>query len=520
MVTEESGHDHAPREPADLVAGALEDLAWTLDRARFRLPLPGNEEREARRVELLIAIRRYLLPRMQESDAPLVAALVGPTGAGKSTVLNALAQQEASATGPLRPTTINPLIWAHRSHAARYWQEFVTAVQQKVGREVETVLGDDPLLHSLTLVDSPSFEVERDDGGPATDDVLAVADMCVFVTSAGRYADADSWDLAKTAQQRGLPTLFVVNRLPPGSAQVVLQHYAELLAAEGLLSAADPSLIFPITEQQAGSPGVLPPGSVAALRAELTQLADRELAVSMARQAKRGAIDDVVSRARALATGLATEADVGHRLLDLVEQAYERQAGRLSEEFAQGRFSYLANETWNATTAQLAGVVTRLAGLAAQEAAARWEEDPIGRRLLAVDGGDRLWRHGAETRRAAELQLQGWATAVEQLSVELPKQRRLGRRRRRKVGRMLRAAALDPAGATPAELVLRFGAEQAELLLRWSQPTLVGDLRAALSVDASRFAAAVGDPAAMDEVPGQLSEAATRLEVAAEGLEA
>ena len=46
-----------------------------------------------------------MLPRLRRLDAPLLAVVGGPTGAGKSTLVNTLVRQRISAAGVLRPTT-------------------------------------------------------------------------------------------------------------------------------------------------------------------------------------------------------------------------------------------------------------------------------------------------------------------------------------------------------------------------------------------------------------------------------
>ena len=98
-----------------------------------------------------------------------------------------------------------------------------------------------------------------------------------------------------------------------------------------------------------------------------------------------------------------------------------------------------------------------------------------------------------------------WSSSLEQLSVREGK-RPPSRRKRRKMAVLLRMAALDPAGSTPAELVLRYGPDRAESLLRWSHPTLLGDMRSALSADASRFAGLVGDLHALRGLPEAIEE--------------
>ena len=45
--------------------------------------------------------------------------------------------------------------------------------------------------------------------------LLAAADLWVFVTTAARYADAVPWDLLRTAQERGTALAVVLDRVPP-----------------------------------------------------------------------------------------------------------------------------------------------------------------------------------------------------------------------------------------------------------------------------------------------------------------
>jgi pantothenate kinase-related protein Tda10 len=69
---------------------AVVTLGTELRRASFPLESPGSEEARKARSELVGQIDDYLLPRLRELDAPLLAVFGGSTGAGKSTVLNSL----------------------------------------------------------------------------------------------------------------------------------------------------------------------------------------------------------------------------------------------------------------------------------------------------------------------------------------------------------------------------------------------------------------------------------------------
>src|SRR5256885_11792918 len=50
-------------------------------------------------------VARHVRPRAVSLDAPLIVLLVGPTGAGKSSLFNSLIGRRGSPTGVLRPTT-------------------------------------------------------------------------------------------------------------------------------------------------------------------------------------------------------------------------------------------------------------------------------------------------------------------------------------------------------------------------------------------------------------------------------
>ena len=77
--------------------GALAERRWAI----------GSDAPDARERarQLRDHVTTYVLPRVASLEAPLLVVLLGPTGAGKSSLMNALAGHPVSPSGVLRPTT-------------------------------------------------------------------------------------------------------------------------------------------------------------------------------------------------------------------------------------------------------------------------------------------------------------------------------------------------------------------------------------------------------------------------------
>jgi ATPase subunit of ABC transporter with duplicated ATPase domains len=95
--------------------GDLRALVDRLERAaERRLALgPRSEPAATRARQLVDHLRSHVRVRASSLDAPLVVLLVGPTGAGKSTIFNTIVGRGASPTGVLRPTTRMAVVLAH-----------------------------------------------------------------------------------------------------------------------------------------------------------------------------------------------------------------------------------------------------------------------------------------------------------------------------------------------------------------------------------------------------------------------
>ena len=150
----------------------------------------------------------YLLPRLEQMDAPVLMVVGGSTGAGKSTIVNSLVGAEVSPSGVLRPTTRGPVLVCHPDDLQ--WFE-----SDRILPRLPRVTGGSPtagtlllvprreLAAGLALLDAPDIDSVLTENRALATQLLAAADAWLFVTTAARYADAVPWEFLGTARERG-----------------------------------------------------------------------------------------------------------------------------------------------------------------------------------------------------------------------------------------------------------------------------------------------------------------------------
>ena len=88
----------------------LEALRDALGQVRMPLLVPGADAARGMAGSFTNQLDDYILPRLRDADAPLLAVVGGSTGSGKSTLVNRLVGTPVTTPGVLRPTTRHPVL--------------------------------------------------------------------------------------------------------------------------------------------------------------------------------------------------------------------------------------------------------------------------------------------------------------------------------------------------------------------------------------------------------------------------
>jgi energy-coupling factor transporter ATP-binding protein EcfA2 len=194
---------------------------------------PVADEPLRRAGRLLEHMEGHVLPRARSLDAPLLVLLLGPTGSGKSTIMNTLAGRPVSRTGVLRPTTREVVAHLHPDDVAAVLEP--GGALARVPSERRELVEDPNAPRGLVILDAPDIDSVEHANRELADRLAEAADLCLFTTTATRYADRVPWDVLSRVRDRGLPLLVIVNRMPPNAADraQVIADVGRLLAEAG-----------------------------------------------------------------------------------------------------------------------------------------------------------------------------------------------------------------------------------------------------------------------------------------------
>ncbi|WP_250564256.1 dynamin family protein [Sphaerisporangium fuscum] len=284
---------------------ALETLRRRLDHDLFPLAVGDVAAHRRALKEVVGQLDDYLLPRVAAMDAPLLAVVGGSTGAGKSTLVNSLACADVTEPGVLRPTTLAPTLVANPADEAWFTrQNVLPGLSRTTGRgrgEPGTlrIVTAGTLPPGLALLDAPDIDSVVTANREMAAQLLAAADLWLFVTTAARYADEVPWGFLRSARERSTALAVVLDRVPPEALEPVVAHLNRLLDENGL--AGTPLFSVPeVTLPEEN--GRLPEEAVRSVRRWLADIAaDAQARAEVVRRTLLGALDSVASRVPVLA---------------------------------------------------------------------------------------------------------------------------------------------------------------------------------------------------------------------------
>jgi hypothetical protein len=324
--------------PASPLAEGLERLRGALDAVHLPLAVPGAAEQRASRVEMLGQLEDYVLPRLRETEAPLLAVVGGSTGAGKSTLVSSVVGRRVTAPGVLRPTTRSPVLVHNPADVAWFeGRRILGGLARTSAASADPgalqLVPADTVPPGLAILDAPDIDSVEVRNRELAAQLLAAADLWLFVTSAARYADQVPWGFLRAAAERSAAVAVVLDRVPAGARREVTEHLQEMLGERGLGSAP----LFTVAERPVDEAGLLPAEEVAPIRTWLEGLAaDAEVRAAVVRQTLDGAVASVARRSEALAAAYDEQREVADRLRADAERAYEQSVREVDEASADG----------------------------------------------------------------------------------------------------------------------------------------------------------------------------------------
>ncbi len=224
----------------------LEFIQLLNQRYQTVLSQPGNEVSKSgyqQCIDQLILAEAFMRKGQlinSSPEQPLQMAIVGPTQAGKSSLVNVLLKSSAAGVSPLAGYTIHPQGFCHGVSLAdcsglqRYFGRFQQFHQVSIPRDrhdcysLTETGADSPHLPHGVLWDTPDFDsIDSATYREGVIRAIALADMIILVVSKEKYADQSVWDIMSTLEVLHQPTVICLNKVSEGSEALLIQSLKE-----------------------------------------------------------------------------------------------------------------------------------------------------------------------------------------------------------------------------------------------------------------------------------------------------
>ena len=173
-------------------------------------------------------------------EQPLQMTIVGPTQAGKSSLVNVLLNSNIAGVSPLAGYTVHPQGFCHGlslvdcSGLQHYFGRFQQLQQAQMTRDrhdcyslTETASYSTHLPHCV-LWDTPDFDsIDSATYKEGVIRAMVLADIIILVVSKEKYADQSVWDIMSSLEPLNQPTVICLNKLSEGSEALLIQSLKE-----------------------------------------------------------------------------------------------------------------------------------------------------------------------------------------------------------------------------------------------------------------------------------------------------
>lgn len=552
---------------AELLAG-LSSLLVTVHQADLSLETPGVEDARRTLAEVADQLSDYVLPRLVQLEAPLLAVVGGSTGAGKSTLVNSLVGEPLTESGVLRPTTRSPVLVHHPDDAEWFQPDRILPDLERT-----TVVGNDSyglrlasstkIPQGLAILDAPDVDSIDKGNRELAAQLLAAADLWLFVTSAARYADQVPWDYLRQAAERSTSVAVVLDRTSDDAVIEVRGHLARMMTSRGLSD----SPLFTVPEVGLDADGLLPPEAVAPMVGWLHELAaDPKARHMVVNRTLDGAVRHLVMRTHDVADALDVQIAAAEQLhgeaekiqrasLDEFEtqvsdgtllhgevlaswrefvgtgellKSVEDKVSRIRGRFVEGMTGKRtrSTEVVDAIETGVHLLLVEHAEATAEKTARAWGATAPGRQLLEANRG--LERASPDFRVKAERAVHDWRQSVLELVRTEGADKRMTARflafgvNGIAVALMITVFsrnAADTAGGGTAVLGRRlldavFGADEVNRLAEQAQADLTARVSTLFAAEQKRFLLLLADPEALKAQQAAVRESARQTEYA------
>ncbi len=215
----------------------------SLLRQRYHVVLnsnPHDAHNYQQTYEQLTLAQAFFRKGKMSATLPLQIAVIGPTQAGKSSIVNVFLQSQNAGVSPLAGYTVHPQGFCHGIELTtcdaleNYFAPFSKTSPEQLDSSrydcytLTKSKTTSSYLPPAVLWDTPDFDsidsIEYREGMLKT---IALADAIILVVSKEKYADQAVWDMMKCIEPLRQPTLICVNKLSEDAKAVILESLEE-----------------------------------------------------------------------------------------------------------------------------------------------------------------------------------------------------------------------------------------------------------------------------------------------------